>query len=97
MQAAYPKSGNASASAYPNWRRYSKVAYVSGTHGGRFVQNYANGTAKAYGAMENTGRMPVGSILAKDSFTVSPNGRAGVGPLFLMEKMSAGFNKGSGD
>lgn len=97
MQAAYTKSGDPSAKAYPNWRRYSKVAYVSGTHGNRFVQNYANDTGRAYGAFEKAGRMPVGSILAKDSFTVTPNGRVGVGPLFLMEKMSGGFNKKSDD
>jgi len=73
------------------------VAYVSGTHGNRYVQNYANDTAKAYGAFEKAGVMPVGSTLAKDSFTVNGEGRIGIGPLFLMEKMPAGFNQDSGD
>jgi len=97
MQAAYVKSGNAVAKAYTTWRRYSRVAYVSGTHGGRYVQNYANGKARAYGAFEKAGIMPVGSVLAKDSFTVSPKGKVGIGPLFLMEKMPAGFKKDSGN
>jgi hypothetical protein len=97
MQAAYGKSGGPVSKSYASWRRYSKVAYVSGTHGNRFVQNYANGKARAYGKFENAGVMPVGSILAKDSFTVAPNGRVGVGPLFVMEKMPTGFKKASGD
>ena len=97
MQAAYVKSGNGTAKAYTSWRRYSRVAYVSGTHGNRFVQNYANATAQAYGAFEKAGVMPAGAVLAKDSFIVTPKGRVGIGPLFLMEKMPAGFKKASGD
>jgi hypothetical protein len=97
MQAAYVKSGNGTAKIYTSWRRYSRVAYVSGTHGNRFVQNYANDTARAYGAFEESGVMPAGAVLAKDSFTVTPKGGVAIGPLFLMEKMPAGFKKASGD
>jgi hypothetical protein len=97
MQAAYKKSGGPVSNSYAGWTRYSKVAYVSGTHGNRLVQNYGNAKASAYGKYEKAGRMPVGSILAKDSFTVTPAGRVGVGPLFVMEKMPAGFKKASGD
>ncbi len=41
--------------------------------------------------------MPAGSLLAKNSFSVKGNGRASLGPLFLMEKMGKGFNAGSDD
>ena len=34
-----------------------------------------------------------GALLAKDSFTVSGDGKMVVGPLFLMQKMPARFNK----
>lgn len=97
MRMAYGKSGDAAAASYSGWRRYSKVAYQSSTHGERYVQNYANAAARAYGAFENAGVMPAGSILAKDSFTVNGNGNVAVGPLFMMEKMKAGFNVESGD
>ena len=83
--------------SYQAWPRYSRHAYVSGTHGNRYVQNYANATARAYGAYEKAGRMPAGSILAKDSFSVASNGNVSIGPLFIMEKMNAGFNPDSGD
>jgi hypothetical protein len=97
MTAAYAKSGLAVATGYSEWRRYSKNAYVSETHGSRYVQNYANAEAKAYGAFENAGVMPAGAVLAKDSFTVQADGRVSVGPLFVMEKMAAGFYDDSDD
>jgi hypothetical protein len=97
MKAAYGKSGLSAAKNYTNWRRYSRVAYVSGTHGNRFVQNYANDKGRSYGAFEKSGVMPVGAVLAKDSFSVTGAGKIGIGPFFLMEKMSAGFNKDAGD
>ena len=36
-------------------------------------------------------------VAAKDSFSVNGKGQVMVGPLFLMTKMEAGFNAGSGD
>ena len=66
MQAAYAKSGGPVSNSYQGWTRYSNVPCVSGMHGNRYVQNYGNAKAKAYGKFENAGRMPVGAILAKD-------------------------------
>ena len=97
MQSGYAKSGLDVASFYQDWTRYSRVAYQSATHGSRFVQNYGNGRAKNYGKFEDAGRMAVGAIIAKDSFSVSAGGKLGPGPLFVMEKMPAGFNEESDD
>jgi len=97
MKAAYGKSGNSVSKNYLGYARFSKVAYQSATHGNRFVQNYGNGSAKNYRLFENAGNFRAGAVLAKDSFTVMPNGKVGVGPLFLMEKMSSGFSKASRD
>jgi hypothetical protein len=97
LKAAYAKSDNKIALSYMSWPRYSKQAFQSGTHGNRYVQNYANAKARAYGAYEKAGTMPVGSAIAKDSFGVTGNGKVTIGPLFLMEKMNAGFSPDSGD
>ena len=97
MQAAYAKSDNPLAQSYAAWQYYSRQPYQSGTHGSRYVVNQANATGRAYGNFEKAGIMPVGTAIAKPSFTVSANGRGAVGPLFLMEKMPAGFNADSGD
>lgn len=82
---------------YQGWKRYNTVAYPSGTHGGRMVNNYGNDTGKAYGKYEESGVMPVGTVLAKDSFGVNKKGEVKVGPLFTMVKMESGFNADSAD
>ena len=97
LVAGYGKSGLTTASHYKDWKVYSTQPYVSDTHGGRFVQNYGNVQAKNYGKYEDVGRMAVGAVLAKDSFAVHANGKISAGPLFLMEKMPAGFNAKSGN
>jgi len=95
--AAYALSGNPVATSYTDWPRFSIRAYPSESHGGRHLQNYANAAAKAYAKWEQAGTMPAGTQLAADSFTLHPEGTASVGPLFLMEKMEAGFNPDSED
>jgi hypothetical protein len=97
MVKAYGKSDNKVALEFAAYRAYSKEPYVSDTHGGRMVMNYADETAKAYGAYEQAGTFPEGSKLAKPSFAVKGNGQASIGPLFVMEKMGAGFNGDSDD
>ena len=92
MRAAYAKSGNPSAVTFTSWPRFSRQSYQSATHGGRYVQNYANKKATAYGKFENVGTLPAGASLAKASFSVSGDGKVGVGQLFMMEKMPAGFS-----
>jgi hypothetical protein len=79
--------------SYQSWQRVNTVPYVSATHGSRYVNNYPGPeAAQAYGRFEEIGTMPTGGRIAKDSFTVSPDGRIAVGPLFVMEKMQQGFN-----
>ena len=41
--------------------------------------------------------MPVGSTIAKPTFTVDKNMMAKPGPLFIMEKMTKGWNKATSD
>ena len=75
MAKAYKKSGLSYAATYQTWKRYNTVPYISDTHGGRYVNNYANAKASAYGKYEKSGRLPEGAILVKDSFTgVAVNG-----------------------
>lgn len=97
MGERYALSGIAAAQQYLGWTRYSTAPYRSVTHGRSYLNNYANGVARAYGRYEKAGTFPVGSVLAKDSFSISKSGETLPGPLFLMEKMEAGFNPESGD
>lgn len=92
MAAGYAASGHPVATAYRGWRRYNTAPYRSATHGRRYVNNYANEAARAYGRFEAAGAFPEGAVIAKDSFVVGADGAVRPGPLFLMEKMAAGFN-----
>lgn len=92
MLKAYALSKNPSAIRYQNWRRYNTSPYQSATHGSRYVNSYANAIAKDYDRLSDIDGLPVGAVLAKDSFAVTDEGNAFLGPLFLMEKMAAGFS-----
>jgi len=96
LKETYAESGIAASKTYLLWPRYNTAPYVSDTHGGRYVNNYASPMANTYGDYENGEPVQVGAMLAKDSFTSSPNG-VEAGPLFLMQKMPEGFNAASGD
>lgn len=82
---------------YQSWTRFNRVPYLSASHGNRYVNHYANVAAQAYGRYEEAGRMPVGAVIAKDTFTVGEDGTVHPGALLVMEKMPAGFNYVSGD
>ena len=98
MAAAYAKSGWRSVKGYQSWTNVAATPYQSATHGNRYVNNYADAHGDyRYAKFEDAGKMPLGSTLAKDSFIVRPDGKVAVGPLFVMRKMNAGFNKESGD
>ncbi|MGF1624009.1 MAG: hypothetical protein ACFCVH_03930 [Alphaproteobacteria bacterium] len=97
LQEAYRVSGDPVADAYADWDLYNTAPYLSALHGSRYVNNYGNAPAESYGDWEDGGPMPVGAILAKDSFVVGGDGTVGLGPLFLMEKMDAGFHPDSDD
>ena len=92
----YASSGDPVTLAYQTWKRYNKTPYRSSNHGERFVNHYANGKAAGYGRFEKLDPLPAGSIIIKDSFTVTRSGTVMTGPLFMMEKMEAGFASGTG-
>jgi len=97
MARRYRLSQQPGAASYQKWTRYNRVPYRSASHGHRLLNNYANETARAYGEFERAGSLPVGSIIAKDSITVTNDGLARPGALYLMEKMPDGFNYVSGN
>ena len=97
VEEAYKLSRHPVATSYRRWKQYNAAPYRSATHGRRYVNNYANRAAAAYGRYEDAGTLPVGAVIAKDSFAVTEDGAVHPGPMFVMEKMPAGFNDASGD
>ncbi|MBI3375387.1 MAG: cytochrome P460 family protein [Betaproteobacteria bacterium] len=98
LQGGYARSGNATAASYQGWRRMNTAPYLSATHGNHYLNNYVNEIgAAAYGRFEKAGKLPRGTIIAKDSLSMTRSGEILLGGLFVMEKMPDGFNYASGD
>lgn len=93
----YARSGDRLIAGYQTWQRFNSAPYKSTTHGRRYVNNFANETARNYARYEDAGRLPEGSVVIKDSFVVTDDGEVSPGPLFVMEKMAEGFNYVTGD
>jgi len=96
LVAGWQKGDHPVAAAYKTWTAAATYAAAVGAHGNRLLFTYANDIAKEqYLKFEDEGvSMPVGSILAKESFNAHTKGeklgQLRAGPLFIMEKVAAG-------
>lgn len=82
---------------YQSWKIYNDAPYISATHGQRYVNNYANARAINYAILAEGEELPVGSVLAKDSITVTGDGRIFPGAMFGMEKLADGTSPETSD
>lgn len=82
---------------YQSWPLFNDAPYISATHGQRFVNSYANRMAFNYGTLQDGETLPAGSVLAKDSMTVTDEGRVHPGAMFVMEKLPQGTNPETAD
>lgn len=100
-QSASEPTGDTSSPAtdsWANWKGFTNVSpgpWLSPTHGKRFVEIYVNDVALE--AYKSGGEMPVGSIVVKPSWENEDGVPGADGPLFVMEKMPAGFAPESED
>ncbi|PKQ13826.1 MAG: recombinase [Alphaproteobacteria bacterium HGW-Alphaproteobacteria-1] len=100
MAEAYAKEGDEVAAAYRNWTVTATRPAVQGAHGSRLLLTFANDiAAEQYLKFAEEGvTMPAGSVLAKESITISTKKKeAAVGPLFIMTKGEAGSAPDTGD
>lgn len=89
----YAKEGDEVAKAYRSWGITATRAAAPGAHSNRLLITFANDVAfDDYMLFREDGgfSMPVGSILAKESFSVSKKGKPRKGPFFTMTKVAAG-------
>lgn len=89
MVEGYTKGEDAVAPVYRNWVQTATRAAVAGAHGERFLLTFANDiAAPEYMRFAAEGvEIPVGGILAKESIKIGKEGKARVGPLFIMTKV----------
>lgn len=90
MAAGYAKEGDAVGTSFRSWTATSTRPAVAGPHGNRLLNTYANDiAAEQYLKFAEEGvEMPVGSVLAKESISISIKKKAArPGPLFIMTKV----------
>jgi hypothetical protein len=100
MATGYAAEGDPVGSDFRNWTVTSTRPAVAGAHGERLLQTFANDIAAPQYLQfaEEDFTMPVGSILAKESITLSTKNQAArPGPLFVMTKLEAGASPETGD
>lgn len=82
---------------YQSWKRFNSAPYLSATHGQRFVNNYANEHGRDYGQLKPGETYPEGTIFAKDTITVTDQGKNFPGAMFVMEKLPVGKSPQTAD
>ncbi len=97
LSGMYAISDDPTAREFLKWKRYNTSPYLSATHGNRYVNNYANAKASNYAASQQGEAATAGAIFAKDSFTITNEGKVFGGALFLMEKLSPGTSPNTAD
>ncbi len=94
MREGYGSADAPFSKEYQAWKVTATAPAAPGAHGKRFLITYANETAHGeyvkFSEERADNPMPVGSILAKESFGVTKKGAVKAGPLFVMEKVAKG-------
>ena len=94
LRAGYAKSDVAWATDYPTWGATATRPAAPGTHGGRFLNTFVNEIGHAeyikFSDEREGNPLPDGSVIAKESFKVNKKNQVKKGPLFFMEKVTAG-------
>ena len=97
MASSYALAGEVSISNYQTWKRYNTSPFVSATHGNRYVNSFANAFGKDYGRLPAGAKYPVQTVFAKESITLTEDGKILPGFLFGMEKLSKNASSETGD
>lgn len=84
---------------FRSWTPASTLPADPGVHSGRFLFTYVNSIgASEYLKFKDEGaKMPVGTVIAKESFSVKDSGKTKLGPLFIMEKVAPGTSPKTND
>ena len=94
LREKYAQKGGENTKEYQSWKEASTQPAATGTHGNRFLMTFVNEAGYAeyvkFAEDRKANPMPVGSIMAKESFNLSKKGKVKRGPLFFMTKVAVG-------
>ncbi len=87
LQAGYGKKGSEVGTAYVDWKQASKFPAAPGVHSGQHLMTYVNAAGYDAYVKYDGGAAPVGTVIAKESFTIKSKGKWKKGPLLIMTKV----------
>ena len=87
LQKGYGKKGDEVGSAYTSWKNASKFPAAPGVHSGQHLMTYVNDIGFDDYVKYGSGPMPIGTVIAKESFTIKSGGKWKMGPLLIMTKV----------
>lgn len=92
LRAGYKAGDDPVAVAYTDWGAASKLPAAPGFHSNRFLMTFVNETGfDAYTDFKDEDAlMPVGTVIAKESFGINKKKVVRKGPLLIMEKVAVG-------
>ncbi len=84
----YQKKGKKLAMAYTDWKAASIAPQAPGMHSGQYLMTYVNDIGyDEYVKFATSGaEMPVGTIIAKEAFSIKSSGKTSKGPYCLWKK-----------
>ncbi len=87
--AAYGQRGHAVGAAYGDWKPASLGPAAPGVHSGQYLMTYVNdiGYDQYIKYSTDSTPMPVGTVIAKENFTIRANGKIKWGALLIMTKV----------
>ncbi len=85
----YSKKGHEVGSVYGGWKAASLRPVAPGVHSGQYLMTYVNDAGyDQYVKYTSDGtQMPVGTVIAKENFTIKSSGKVSNGPLLIMTKV----------
>ena len=89
LQQVYGQRDHEVGSAYSGWTAGSSRPAAPGVHSGQYLMTYVNdvGYEQYVQYKSDSSTMPVGTVIAKESFTIKDSGKIKYGPLLIMSKV----------
>jgi hypothetical protein len=89
LVADYQSGDNEYAKEYTSWKAVSSGPAKPGVHSNRYLMTFVNSVGvDAYTEFKTSGvNLPIGTVIAKESFKIKKKGKVKAGPLFFMEKV----------
>lgn len=86
---AYAKKGDEVGSVYSSWKPGSIRPAAPGVHSGQYLMTYVNdiGYDQYVEYRTDGSQMPIGTVIAKENFTIKSSGKIKFGPLLVMTKV----------